>query len=103
MRSRLPKLAIDLRRLPVQSSGLCNFREVLAMFKHSLTAKRILLNTCLSIISALILSTSVSVAAQTPDYASERQRAFRLLDESKMLEALPILEKLAAQNPDDAE
>src|SRR5216684_5200399 len=73
------------------------------MFKHSLTAKRILLNTCLSIISALILSTGVSVAAQTPDYASERQRAFRLLDESKMLEALPILEKLATQNPNDAE
>jgi tetratricopeptide (TPR) repeat protein len=71
------------------------------MFKHSLTAKRIFLNTCLSISAALILSTGVSVAAQDPDYASERQRAFRLLDESKMLEALPILEKLAAQNPKD--
>jgi hypothetical protein len=50
------------------------------MFKYSLTAKRIFLNTCLAISAALIFSTSVSVAAQNPDYASERQRAFGLLE-----------------------
>ena len=54
-------------------------------------------------IASLLISAGVRISAQDPDYASERQRAFQLLDESKMIEALPILEKLAAQNPQDKE
>jgi tetratricopeptide (TPR) repeat protein len=71
------------------------------MFKHSLTAKRILLNGCLSTMVALMFSTNVSVVAQQTDYESEKRRAAELLDESKTLQALPIFEKLAAQNPKD--
>lgn len=73
------------------------------MFKHSLTAKRIFLNAGLLIIATLIGLAGVRVSAQDSDYASERRRAFQLVDESKILEALPILEKLAAQNPKDPE
>jgi tetratricopeptide (TPR) repeat protein len=73
------------------------------MFKHSLTAKRIFLNACLSTTVVLIFSTSVSVVAQQTDYESEKQRAAKLLDESKTVQALPILEKLAVQNPKDPE
>ena len=71
------------------------------MFKHSLTAKRIFLNACLSTTVVFIFSMNVSVVAQQPDYESEKHRASQLLDESKTLQALPILEKLAAQNPKD--
>jgi len=73
------------------------------MLNQSLTAKRIFLNAGLVMIAALMLSAGVSVSAQGPDYASERQRAFQLMDQSKMMEALPILEKLATQNPRDGE
>jgi tetratricopeptide (TPR) repeat protein len=73
------------------------------MRNQSLTAKRIFLNACLLIMAATILSAGIRVVAQDSDYASERRRAFALLDESKMLEALPILEKLAVQNPNDKE
>jgi tetratricopeptide (TPR) repeat protein len=73
------------------------------MFKHSLTAKRIFLNTCLSTTVAFVFSMNVSVVAQQTDYESEKQRAAKLLDESKTLQALPIYEKLAAQNPKDSE
>ncbi len=55
------KSAIDLRRLLLSKFRPGDITEVLEMFKHSLTAKRIFLNTCLSISAALILSTSVSV------------------------------------------
>ncbi len=73
------------------------------MDNQSLTANRIFLNACLMIFVALILSTGVRVSAQDTDYASERKRAMQLMDESKIIEALPILEKLAAQNPVDPE
>ena len=54
--------------------------------------------------SALILLTLIAgVAAQSPDsYEAKRRAAFRLHDDSKLLEALPILETLAAEKPDDA-
>jgi tetratricopeptide (TPR) repeat protein len=71
------------------------------MFKHSLTAKRIFLNACLSISAILILSTDASVAAQNPDYASERQRAMELFDEQKFAAAMPLLEKLVKIKTDD--
>jgi tetratricopeptide (TPR) repeat protein len=73
------------------------------MFEQSLTAKRIFLNACLVMIAALLLSVGISVSAQDEDYDSQRRRAFQLLDESRILEALPILEKLAKQNPKDGE
>jgi len=73
------------------------------MFKHSLTAKRIFLNACLATIVAFMFLTSASVVAQQTDYESEKQRAAKLLDESKTVQALPILEKLAVQNPKDPE
>jgi len=73
------------------------------MFKPSLTAKRIFLNAGLVIIAVLLVSAGVSVSAQDPDYDSQRRRALQLLDESKIIEALPILEKLVQQNPRDGE
>ena len=73
------------------------------MHSQSLTAKRIFLNAGLVIITAMMFSAAVRVSAQDTDYASERRRAMQLLDESKMIEALPILEKLAGQNPKDGE
>jgi tetratricopeptide (TPR) repeat protein len=76
------------------------------MLNQSLTAKRIFLNAFLMIVAATIVSAGVRVVAQDSNYSnydSERRRALALLDESKMLEALPILEKLAVQNPNDKE
>lgn len=73
------------------------------MFNHSLTAKRAFLNACLLAFAALILSQGAPVAAQEPDYESERKRAFELINQSKILEALPLFEKLVARNPDDGE
>ncbi len=73
------------------------------MLKRSLTAKRIFLNASVLAIAVLMFSTAVRISAQDRDYDSERLRARQLLDESKMLEALPILEKLAAQNSKDPE
>lgn len=73
------------------------------MFNHSLTVKRIFLNACLMTIAGLVLSNGLPVAAQEPDYASERKRAYQLLEESKIIEALPVFEKLAAQNPKDGD
>jgi tetratricopeptide (TPR) repeat protein len=73
------------------------------MRSQSITAKRIILNACVMVIAALMVSAGVRVSAQDQDYATERRRAFELLDESKMVEALPILEKLATRNPQDKE
>jgi tetratricopeptide (TPR) repeat protein len=71
------------------------------MFKHSLTAKTIFLNASLAIVSALILSSGVSVAAQNPDYATERQRALELYSQGKFADAIPILERLVKIKADD--
>ena len=72
------------------------------MNSQSLAAKRFLLNVLLVTIATTILATtSIRVIAQDADYESERNRAMQLLDESKMQQALPILEKLAAQKSDD--
>lgn len=52
-------------------------------------------------IAALLVS---SVMAQgTFDYAAERKRAFEMVEQNNLLAALPVLEKLAAAKPDDAE
>lgn len=43
-----------------------------------------------------------SAQGQTPEsYDVERQRAFQLFDEHKLIDALPLLEKLAVAKPDD--
>ena len=72
------------------------------MQNQSLTAKRIFLNALL-IVTVAGLPAFARVRGQDFDYDTERRRAFALLDESKMLEALPILEKLAAKNDKDPE
>jgi len=69
---------------------------------QSLTAKRIFLNALL-ILTVAGIPVFAQGQGQDFDYDAERRRAFALLDESKMLEALPILEKLAAKNDKDPE
>jgi tetratricopeptide (TPR) repeat protein len=49
----------------------------------------------------LLLTASAALAQEGDSYQAERQRAFRLMEESKFTEALPILEKLAKENPND--
>jgi hypothetical protein len=44
-----------------------------------------------------------SAQGQTPEnYDLERQRAFQLFDDHKLIDALPLLEKLAVAKPDDS-
>ena len=51
---------------------------------------------------AMLIAFSSSTPGQTPEtYNVERQRAFQLFDEHKLMDALPLLEKLAAAKPDD--
>jgi len=74
------------------------------MYSQSLTAKRIFLNAGLAMIIALVVLAGDSASAQDSNYSNyeaERRHALQLMDESKMIEALPILEKLALQNPKD--
>ena len=71
------------------------------MRNQSLTAKRIFLNACLVMIAGLMLSAQVSAARLRQD-PSERQRALDLYEANNFAAALPLLEKLAASNPDDA-
>ena len=72
------------------------------MIKHSLTVKRVFLNTCLIIVIASLLSAaSPFTFAQEPQESPERKRAFDLLQESKFTEALPLFQKLAEKNPED--
>ena len=70
------------------------------MYRQSLTVKRIFLNVPLVMIAGLILSAQV-VAGPSAQDQSDRQRAFDLLEESKYVQALPLFEKLATQNPND--
>lgn len=70
------------------------------MRSKSLTAKRIFLNAVL-LIALAGLPVVADALSQDFDYDTERRHAFALIDESKILEALPILEKLAARNDKD--
>ncbi|MEO6333429.1 MAG: tetratricopeptide repeat protein [Pyrinomonadaceae bacterium] len=56
-----------------------------------------------NILFALFLVTSLSIAvrAQSDETAKLRTDAFRLIDEQKFTQALPLLEKLAVLAPDD--
>ena len=67
------------------------------MYTQSLTAKRIFLNACLVIGLVFLLAAGALATAQDP----ERRRAFELFESNNFAAALPLLEKLAAANPDD--
>lgn len=69
------------------------------MYNSTLTAKRILLNVCLGMIAALAPSVVISARPQDP---SERQRALELYEANNLVAALPLLERVAAANPNDA-
>ena len=71
------------------------------MCNHSLTAKRIFLNILLPACAALLLSVPVAAVTGTQD-PSERQRALDLYESNNFAAALPLLEKLAISNPNDA-
>ena len=65
------------------------------MFKQSLTAKRIFLNAFL-----VILGIALAVTVRGQD-TSQRQRAIDLYEANNFAEALPLLEKLATDTPND--
>ena len=71
------------------------------MFNHSLTAKRIFLKIFLPAIAALFFVAHVSAVAGSQDPA-ERQRALDLYESNNFAAALPLLEKLAIANSNDA-
>ena len=51
----------------------------------------------------LILVACLPCTAQTStDFAAERKRALVLYDQNKFVDAIPVLEKLAAEKPDDS-
>jgi tetratricopeptide (TPR) repeat protein len=68
------------------------------MRKRSLTANRIFLNACVAIAAALLLAGGAFASTQDP---AERQKAIDLYEANNFTAALPLLEKVAAANPDD--
>lgn len=78
------------------------------MLNQSLTGKRIFIKACLLVsvvlLGGFLLSVPVRVQGQgANDPQAERDRAFRLLQAGKFIEAQPIFEKLVAMNPRDGE
>ena len=69
------------------------------MLNQSLTAKRIFLNAGVAIVAALVIAAGAFARTQDP---AERQRALDLYESNNFAAALPLLEKLAAANPNDA-
>src|SRR5712691_9604167 len=92
------KLAIDLRVFSIKLLSATEASKRFAMFKHSLTAKRIFLNTFLPTVVALALATGSPARPQDP---AERQRAIDLYEANNFVAALPLLEKVAAASPND--
>ena len=68
------------------------------MSNSTLTAKRIFLNICLGMIAAFACSVVILARPQDP---SERQRALELYEANNLVAALPLLERVAAANPND--
>jgi tetratricopeptide (TPR) repeat protein len=68
------------------------------MHSQSLTANRIFLNAGLAVMVALLFAAAVQTQPQGSD---ERRRAIDLYESSNYVAALPLLEKVAAANPDD--
>ena len=69
------------------------------MLNQSLTAKRIFLNACLLIVAMLVVAAGAFARTQDP---AERQKAIDLYESNNLSAALPLLEKIATANPDDA-
>ena len=69
------------------------------MCNCTLITKRIFLNVCLAIVATLILP---AISFARPQDPSERQRALELYDANNLIAALPLLERVAAANPNDA-
>jgi len=69
------------------------------MLNQSLTAKRIFLNACLLIVAMLVVAAGAFARTQDP---AERQKAIDLYESNNLSAALPLLEKVATANPDDA-
>jgi tetratricopeptide (TPR) repeat protein len=69
------------------------------MLNQSLTAKRIFLNACLAFVAALLIAAGAFARTQDP---AERQKAIELYESNNLSAALPLLEKVATANPDDA-
>ena len=65
-------------------------------FRTSLTALVFLL-----VLSTLLYNSKLYSQPATQDDSTIRQRAFELMNSQKPLEALPLLEKLAEENPSD--
>src|SRR5215208_6194966 len=57
----------------------------------------------LTLLVFAVLLFAPSPALATPQDGDERRRAFQLYKDAKYTEALPLFEKLAAANPNDAE
>src|ERR1041385_900038 len=70
------------------------------MFSQSLTAKSILLNACLAMLALGPVSASAHVLAKAQE-PSDRQRALELYEAQNFIGAVPLLEKIAAANPND--
>lgn len=68
------------------------------MLKQSLPAKKIFLNP---IFTSLVLMAVACATLAQPQDNPDRRRAFELYDANNMAAALPLLEKLAAANPND--
>ena len=67
---------------------------------HTAAQRRKIISASI-IFLTLIFSTATLSAQQTDNYTSERERAVQLVNEEKYTEALPLLEKLAADKRAD--
>ena len=67
------------------------------------TKKNFIIAVCLSVLLALILTSGSFALAQSGDYETRRANAIELYKQNKYTEAMPILEKLAVENPQDRE
>lgn len=67
------------------------------MFNFKLIAKKTLLNMSFALVAMVALAANVGAQVD----AAERQRAIDLYESQNMVAALPLLEKVAAANPND--
>lgn len=56
-----------------------------------------------SILFLLLIFNAAAVSAQDSDFSAERERAIRMINDGKFLEALPLFERLAASKQADGE
>ncbi len=68
------------------------------MLNQSLTAKRIFLNAGLAFVAMMVIAAGAFARPQDP---GERQKAIDLYESNNFTAALPLLEKVAAANPND--